>query len=163
AQVTVPAMLAVAVLLGTASGVVLGHTGSTAPADQIATIAGVIGAVAGVAGLLPPLLLAAVYGLQGSYGIALTLLAGGALAAAAATAATRSSPGYAGTCRGTPSSRSPPRPHRIRTRPRRSRKCSTSARWPSRSSHCQPGPERDPVGRPDRRRPGPAPVTRPGG
>ena len=81
--VAAPALVAVAACLGTASGVVQALIGATAPPHQAGTIAGVVGAAGGLAGLAPPLLLIAVHGINGSYSVGLTLLAGAALAAAA--------------------------------------------------------------------------------
>jgi NNP family nitrate/nitrite transporter-like MFS transporter len=69
-----PAGLAIAGCLGAAGGTVLCLIGRSAPIDRVGTIAGVIGAAGGLAGLVPPLLLAAVYGVSSSYGIGLTLL-----------------------------------------------------------------------------------------
>jgi MFS transporter, NNP family, nitrate/nitrite transporter len=69
--------------LGVASGVVLALVGATAPPARAGTVAGVIFGVGGAIGLLPPLLLAAVYDVNGSYGIGLALLAGATLTGAA--------------------------------------------------------------------------------
>jgi MFS family permease len=69
--------------LGVASGVVLALVGATAPPARAGTVAGVVSGVGGVIGLLPPLLLAAVYDVNGSYGVGLALLAGATLTGAA--------------------------------------------------------------------------------
>jgi hypothetical protein len=66
-----------------ASGVVQALIGATAPPERAGTIAGTVSAVGGLTGLLPPPLLAAVYTVDDSYGIGLTLLAGATLATAA--------------------------------------------------------------------------------
>ncbi len=79
----IPALFGLAGCLGLASGVVQAAIGATVPPERAGTVAGTIGAVGGLAGLLPPLLLAAVFGISGSYGIGLTLLASAALAGAA--------------------------------------------------------------------------------
>jgi len=69
--------------LGVASGVVLALVGATAPPARAGTVAGVVSGVGGAIGLLPPLLLAAAYDVNGSYGIGLALLAGVTLTGAA--------------------------------------------------------------------------------
>jgi hypothetical protein len=79
----IPALIGIAGSLGLASGVVQAVIGVTAPPERAGTIAGTIGAIGALAGLLPPLLLAVVYGVDGSYGIGLTVLAALALASAA--------------------------------------------------------------------------------
>jgi hypothetical protein len=78
----IPVLSGAAVCLGTAAGAVQALVGASAPPDQAGTIAGAVGAVGGLAGILPPLLLTTVHGVHGSYGIALTILAGAALAGA---------------------------------------------------------------------------------
>jgi NNP family nitrate/nitrite transporter-like MFS transporter len=82
ASVAGPAGLAIAGCLGAAGGTVLCLIGRSAPIDRVGTIVGVIGAAGGLAGLVPPLLLAAVYGVSSSYGIGLTLLSVAACLAA---------------------------------------------------------------------------------
>jgi MFS transporter, NNP family, nitrate/nitrite transporter len=69
--------------LGVASGVVLALVGATAPPARAATVTGVVSGVGGVIGLLPPLLLAAVNDINGSYGVGFGLLAGATLTGAA--------------------------------------------------------------------------------
>jgi hypothetical protein len=56
--------------------------GATAPRARAGTVAGVVSAVGGVVGLGPPLLLATAYGVNGTYGVGLALLAGVALTGA---------------------------------------------------------------------------------
>lgn len=72
----------VAASLGVASGAVLALVGVHAPAERVGAIAGAIGIVGGLAGLVPPLLMAGAYALDGSFGIALTVLSAMLLAAA---------------------------------------------------------------------------------
>lgn len=79
----VPALVGLAVCLGVASGLVPAATATTVPPEQAGTVMGTVGAVGGLAGLLPPLLLAAVNGVNGSYGIGLTLLTAATVAGAA--------------------------------------------------------------------------------
>ena len=81
--VATPALLGSAGCLGMASGVVQALIGATAPPERAGTIAGTVSAVGGLTGLLPPPLLAAVYTVDDSYGIGLTLLAGATLGTAA--------------------------------------------------------------------------------
>lgn len=69
--------------LGAASGTVLALIGRTAPMHRIGVICGTVGAAGGLASLLPPLLLAAVFAVTGSFAIGLTVLAGLASGAAA--------------------------------------------------------------------------------
>jgi NNP family nitrate/nitrite transporter-like MFS transporter len=83
AAVAIPALLAMAGFLGLASGAVQATIGATVPPARAGVITGTIGAAGGLAGLPPPLLLAAVHDVNGSYGIGMTLLACAALGAAA--------------------------------------------------------------------------------
>lgn len=64
-----------ALCLGLASGTVLALIGVLAPPERVGTVAGTVGAIGAVAGLAPPALLAAVYAVDGSFGIAMTVLA----------------------------------------------------------------------------------------
>jgi MFS transporter, NNP family, nitrate/nitrite transporter len=74
---------AISVCLGVASGVVLALIGATAPAARAGTVTGVVSGLGGLIGIMPPLLLAAVYDVKGSYGVGLGLLAGAMLTGAA--------------------------------------------------------------------------------
>jgi MFS transporter, NNP family, nitrate/nitrite transporter len=76
-------LYAVSGCLGVANGVVLALVGATAPPLRAGTVTGVVSGVGGVIGLVPPLLLMAVYDVNGSYGIGLALLAGATLTGAA--------------------------------------------------------------------------------
>jgi NNP family nitrate/nitrite transporter-like MFS transporter len=64
-----------ALCLGLASGTVLALVGILAPPERVGTVAGAVGAIGALAGLVPPALLAAVYVVDGSFGIAMTVLA----------------------------------------------------------------------------------------
>ncbi|GAB1639751.1 MFS transporter [Krasilnikovia sp. MM14-A1259] len=83
-SIAVPMLLLgiLAVSLGGIGGVALSLLGGSVPVGRAAATLAVVCAVAGLLGLLPPLLLASVDRLDGSYAIALTLLAVAALAAA---------------------------------------------------------------------------------
>jgi len=72
----------VAVGLGGASGAVLALIGVLAPPERVGAVAGTVGVVGGVTGLVPPLLMAGVYAVDGSFGIALTVLSAMLLATA---------------------------------------------------------------------------------
>jgi NNP family nitrate/nitrite transporter-like MFS transporter len=74
--------LGVAVGLGTVGGIVCDLVGRTIPRGRAGLVAGVIGATGCLAALLPPLVLAVVERLDGSYEIGLVLLANIALATA---------------------------------------------------------------------------------
>lgn len=64
-----------ALCLGMASGTVLALIGILAPPERVGTVAGAVGAIGTIAGLAPPALLAMVYAADGSFGIAMTVLA----------------------------------------------------------------------------------------
>jgi NNP family nitrate/nitrite transporter-like MFS transporter len=78
--------LAMAALLGAASGAVFALVGKVAPADKVGTVTGVVGAAGGLGGFVPPLIMGWVYGAEQSYAIGLMLLSDVALAAAVFTA-----------------------------------------------------------------------------
>jgi NNP family nitrate/nitrite transporter-like MFS transporter len=80
------AFLGMAAFLGAAAGAVFALVGKVAPADKVGAVTGVVGAAGGLGGFLPPLVMGAVYGLEGSYAIGLMLLSDVALAAAVYTA-----------------------------------------------------------------------------
>jgi MFS transporter, NNP family, nitrate/nitrite transporter len=82
------AFLVMAAALGTAAGAVFALVAQRAPAQQVGTVTGVVGAAGGLGGFIPPLLMGSIYGANGSYAwglIALAVVAGGAMAYAAAT------------------------------------------------------------------------------
>ena len=71
-------------MLGAASGATFALVARVAPAEKVGGVTGVVGAAGGLGGFVPPLVMGALYGATGSYGIGL-LLALVALAAAAYT------------------------------------------------------------------------------
>jgi NNP family nitrate/nitrite transporter-like MFS transporter len=79
------AFLGMAAFLGAASGAVFALVGKVAPADKVGAVTGLVGAAGGLGGFLPPLIMGAVYGSQGSYAIGLMLLSDVAIAAAVYT------------------------------------------------------------------------------
>jgi NNP family nitrate/nitrite transporter-like MFS transporter len=64
-----------AAALGAGSGAVFALVARVAPADQVGAVTGVVGAAGGLGGFVPPLVMGAIYGSTGSYGIGLLLLA----------------------------------------------------------------------------------------
>jgi NNP family nitrate/nitrite transporter-like MFS transporter len=80
------AFLAMAGLLGAASGAVFALVGKVAPADKVGSVTGIVGAAGGLGGFVPPLVMGWVYGAENSYAIGLMLLSDVALAAAVYTA-----------------------------------------------------------------------------
>jgi NNP family nitrate/nitrite transporter-like MFS transporter len=82
------AFLAMAAALGAAAGAVFALVAQRAPAQQVGAVTGVVGAAGGLGGFVPPLVMGGIYGASGSYAwglIALAIVAGGALAYAAAS------------------------------------------------------------------------------
>jgi len=79
------AFLGMAAFLGAASGAVFALVGKVAPADKVGAVTGLVGAAGELGGFLPPLIMGAVYGSQGSYAIGLMLLSDVAIAAAVYT------------------------------------------------------------------------------
>ncbi|GAA2632977.1 hypothetical protein GCM10010399_76690 [Dactylosporangium fulvum] len=77
-----PALAGAAIGVGTAFGTVLALIGRTAPPAHAGAVAGVISAPGSAVTILPALLVTAVHGIEGSYTIAVMLLAGGAVASA---------------------------------------------------------------------------------
>jgi NNP family nitrate/nitrite transporter-like MFS transporter len=78
--------LSMAAALGAGSGAVFALVARVAPADQVGAVTGVVGAAGGLGGFVPPLVMGAVYGSTGSYGVGLLLLAIVAAVTAAYTA-----------------------------------------------------------------------------
>jgi MFS transporter, NNP family, nitrate/nitrite transporter len=79
------AFLGLAAMLGGASGATFALVARVAPAEKVGGVTGVVGAAGGLGGFVPPLVMGALYGATGGYGIGLLLLALVALAAAAYT------------------------------------------------------------------------------
>ena len=80
------AFLAMAAALGAASGAVFALVAIAAPAGMVGAVTGIVGAAGGLGGFIPPLIMGAVYGLNGNYKPGLVLLALTALIAAVYTA-----------------------------------------------------------------------------
>ena len=70
------AFLATAAALGAGSGATFALVAVAAPADKVGSVTGLVGAAGGLGGFVPPLVMGFVYGLFGSYGLGLALLAG---------------------------------------------------------------------------------------
>jgi MFS transporter, NNP family, nitrate/nitrite transporter len=79
------ACLGMATFLGAASGAVFALVGKVAPQDKVGAVTGLVGAAGGLGGFVPPLIMGAVYSVDGSYAIGLMLLSDVALAAAVYT------------------------------------------------------------------------------
>lgn len=69
------AFLSMAAALGAGSGAVFALVARSAPPAQVGSVTGLVGAAGGLGGFVPPLVMGAVYGSTGSYGIGLGLLA----------------------------------------------------------------------------------------
>ncbi|MDF5758232.1 MFS transporter [Spongiactinospora sp. TRM90649] len=69
------AFLTMAAALGAGSGATFALVAAVAPADQVGAVTGLVGAAGGLGGFVPPLVMGFVYGLFGSYGLGLALLA----------------------------------------------------------------------------------------
>ena len=70
------AFLTMAAALGAGSGATFALVATVAPADKVGSVTGLVGAAGGLGGFVPPLVMGLVYGLFGSYGLGLALLAG---------------------------------------------------------------------------------------
>jgi NNP family nitrate/nitrite transporter-like MFS transporter len=75
------AFLAMAAALGAGSGATFALVAAAAPANQVGSVTGLVGAAGGLGGFVPPLVMGAIYGNFGTYGLGLALLAVVALAA----------------------------------------------------------------------------------
>lgn len=80
------ALLTTAAMLGAAAGAVFALVAIVAPARAVGAVTGIVGAAGGLGGFIPPLIMGAVHGTEGSYAIGLMLLSDIALAAAVYTA-----------------------------------------------------------------------------
>jgi NNP family nitrate/nitrite transporter-like MFS transporter len=69
------AFLTMAAALGLGSGAVFALVARSAPPAQVGSVTGLVGAAGGLGGFVPPLVMGAVYGSRGSYGLGLALLA----------------------------------------------------------------------------------------
>ena len=75
------AFLSMAAALGAGSGATFALVALLAPQNKVGSVTGVVGAAGGLGGFVPPLVMGAIYGQLGSYGLGLALLAVVALAA----------------------------------------------------------------------------------
>jgi nitrate/nitrite transporter NarK len=75
------AFLSMAAALGAGSGAVFALVALLAPGNKIGSVTGVVGAAGGLGGFVPPLVMGALYGALGSYGLGLAALAAVAFAA----------------------------------------------------------------------------------
>jgi len=69
------AFLAMAAALGGSSGATFALVAKMAPPGTVGAVTGVVGAAGGLGGFIPPLIMGAVYGAEGDYGIGFGLLA----------------------------------------------------------------------------------------
>lgn len=69
------AFLGMAAALGASSGATFALVATMAPPDKVGAVTGVVGAAGGLGGFIPPLIMGAVYGAQGDYGVGFGLLA----------------------------------------------------------------------------------------
>jgi NNP family nitrate/nitrite transporter-like MFS transporter len=68
------AFLTMAAALGAGSGATFALVAQSAPPAQVGAVTGLVGAAGGLGGFVPPLVMGAVYGRYGSYGVGLALL-----------------------------------------------------------------------------------------
>ncbi len=69
------AFLGLAAGLGASSGATFALVADVAPVDKVGAVTGLVGAAGGLGGFIPPLLMGAVYQLNGTYGLGFALLA----------------------------------------------------------------------------------------
>ena len=69
------AFLGLAAALGASSGATFALVADVAPVEKVGAVTGLVGAAGGLGGFIPPLLMGAVYQLEGTYGIGFALLA----------------------------------------------------------------------------------------
>jgi MFS transporter, NNP family, nitrate/nitrite transporter len=69
------AFLSMAAALGAGSGATFALVSRSAPPNQVGSVTGLVGAAGGLGGFVPPLVMGAVHGQTGSYGVGLALLA----------------------------------------------------------------------------------------
>jgi len=79
------AFLGLAAALGAGSGATFALVAKLAPAEKVGAVSGLVGAAGGLGGFVPPLVMGLIFGLLGSYGLGLALLAIVALGTAAFT------------------------------------------------------------------------------
>jgi NNP family nitrate/nitrite transporter-like MFS transporter len=86
APVGTMAFLTMAAALGAGSGATFALLARNAPPSQVGSVTGLVGAAGGLGGFVPPLVMGAVYGRTGSYGVGLALLAAVAVGSLVLTA-----------------------------------------------------------------------------
>jgi NNP family nitrate/nitrite transporter-like MFS transporter len=86
APVGTMAFLTMAAALGAGSGATFALLARNAPPSQVGSVTGLVGAAGGLGGFVPPLVMGAVYGSTGSYGLGLALLAAVAVGSLVLTA-----------------------------------------------------------------------------
>jgi NNP family nitrate/nitrite transporter-like MFS transporter len=86
APVGTMAFLTMAAALGAGSGATFALLARSAPPSQVGSVTGLVGAAGGLGGFVPPLVMGAVYGRTGSYGLGLALLAAVAVGSLVLTA-----------------------------------------------------------------------------
>ena len=69
------AFLGLAAALGASSGATFALVADVAPVEKVGAVTGLVGAAGGLGGFIPPLLMGAVYQLNGTYGLGFALLA----------------------------------------------------------------------------------------
>lgn len=69
------AFLGLAAALGASSGATFALVSKVAPVEKVGAVTGLVGAAGGLGGFIPPLLMGAVYQLEGTYGLGFGLLA----------------------------------------------------------------------------------------
>lgn len=69
------AFLGLAAALGASSGATFALVSKVAPVEKVGAVTGLVGAAGGLGGFIPPLLMGAVYQLEGTYGLGFALLA----------------------------------------------------------------------------------------
>ena len=69
------AFLGLAAALGASSGATFALVSKVAPVEKVGAVTGLVGAAGGLGGFIPPLLMGAVYQLDGTYGLGFALLA----------------------------------------------------------------------------------------
>ncbi|MGZ4650492.1 MAG: MFS transporter [Kineosporiaceae bacterium] len=81
------AFMLMAAALGAGAGAVFALVAQRSPAGMVGAVSGIVGAAGGLGGFVPPLVMGAIYGRSGSYGLGLALLSLVALAALVFTVA----------------------------------------------------------------------------
>src|SRR5690606_37203374 len=69
------AFIGLAAALCASSGATFALVAKVAPVEKVGAVTGLVGAAGGLGGFIPPLLMGAVYQLEGTYGLGFALLA----------------------------------------------------------------------------------------